>query len=89
MLVLSRKPGESILIGDHIEVRCVEVRGDVVRLGIVAPRDVKVWRKELLDEVMDANASAVASPPMDLLEIPLKGSRGVGKCAEGEVVDHE
>jgi carbon storage regulator len=76
VLVLSRKPGESIVIGDHIEVRCVEVRGDVVRLGIVAPKDVKVWRKELLDEVISANASAVASLSLSLTDIPLKGVQG-------------
>ncbi|MCX7827605.1 MAG: carbon storage regulator CsrA [Thermanaerothrix sp.] len=80
MLVLSRKPGESIVIGDNIEIRCVEIRGDVVRLGIVAPKDVKVWRKELLEEVGMANASAVASSPLSLSEIPLIGVR-----VEGEV----
>ncbi len=74
MLVLSRKPGESIVIGNHIEVRCVEVRGEVVRLGIVAPKDVKVWRKELLDEVMRANASAVASSSLRLVDIPFKAA---------------
>lgn len=76
MLVLSRKPGESIVIGNHIEVRCVEVRGEVVRLGIVAPKDVKVWRKELLDEVMRANASAVASSSLRLVDIPFKVAPG-------------
>lgn len=77
MLVLSRKPGESIIIGDHIEIRCVEIRGDVVRLGIEAPKDVKVWRKELLDEVVRANASAVASSsPKDLSDLPMRLKAG-------------
>jgi carbon storage regulator len=47
MLVLSRKVGESIVIDDHIKVTVVEIRGDKIRLGIEAPRDVAVWREEL------------------------------------------
>lgn len=58
MLVLSRKPGESISIGPDIEIHCVEIRGDVVRLGIVAPKSVKIWRKELLEAVERENVSA-------------------------------
>ena len=44
MLVLSRKKGESIMIGDHIEVKVISVEGDQVKLGIVAPKTVKVHR---------------------------------------------
>lgn len=47
MLVLTRKKDESIIIGDGIEVCIVEIRGDKVRLGIEAPRDVPVHRKEV------------------------------------------
>lgn len=47
MLVLSRLPGESIVIGGLVLVQVVEVRGDKVRLGIVAPRDVRVDREEV------------------------------------------
>ncbi len=47
MLVLTRKVGESICIGDDVEVRIVEMRGGKVRLAIEAPRDVNVRRKEL------------------------------------------
>ncbi len=47
MLVLSRKVGESIVIDDHIKVTVVEIRGDKIRLGIEAPRDIAVWREEL------------------------------------------
>jgi carbon storage regulator CsrA len=49
MLVLSRKHNESIHIGDDIEVKIVKIRGNVVGLGIVAPKNVKVMRNELLD----------------------------------------
>lgn len=49
MLVLSRKPGQSLQIGDNITVTVLEVRGHVIRLGIEAPRDVRVLRGELED----------------------------------------
>lgn len=58
MLVLSRKPGEAIRIGDDIEVSIIEVRGDTVRIGIDAPRSVDIFRKELLDQVQSANVEA-------------------------------
>lgn len=58
MLVLSRKPGEAIRIGDDIEVSIIEVRGDTVRIGINAPRSVDIFRKELLDQVQSANVEA-------------------------------
>lgn len=64
MLVLSRRVGESIVIGDgagQITVTVLEVRGDVVRVGIDAPRSVSVHRAELLEQLADANATA-ASP---------------------------
>ena len=51
MLVLSRQKDESIIIGDDIEITIVDVRGDKVRLGIVAPRTVSVHRKEVYDAI--------------------------------------
>ncbi|SMG18633.1 carbon storage regulator CsrA [Dethiosulfovibrio salsuginis] len=58
MLVLSRKPGESLLIGQEMEITVVEVKGDSVRLAIKAPRDVPVWRKEVMDDIKAANLKA-------------------------------
>ena len=58
MLVLSRRVGESIVIGDGIMITVLEARGDNIRLGIVAPREVAVNRSELLTE-RDAAASNV------------------------------
>ena len=52
MLVLSRKKNESIVINDDIVVTIVEIRGDKVRLGIEAPRDVPVHRREVLDAIL-------------------------------------
>jgi len=64
MLVLSRRIGESVVIGDDVTVTILEVRGDVVRVGIDAPRSVAVHRAELLAELEDSNRAA-ASPTED------------------------
>lgn len=58
MLVLSRKPGESIIIGDGIEVRVCKIDGDVVRLSVEAPRKIAIYRKELYDEIRESNRDA-------------------------------
>ncbi|MEJ5867352.1 carbon storage regulator CsrA [Pseudokineococcus sp. 5B2Z-1] len=60
MLVLTRRAGESIVIGDDVVVTVVEVRGEVVRLGIDAPRSVQVHREEVYRAVVEANRSAAA-----------------------------
>jgi carbon storage regulator len=54
MLVLSRKKNESIIINDHITVTVVEIRGDKVRLGIEAPKDVSVHRREVYEAIRQA-----------------------------------
>jgi len=58
MLVLTRKTNESIVIGDNIEVVIVDVRGDSVKLGIKAPLQISVNRKEVYDEICAANLEA-------------------------------
>lgn len=64
MLVLSRRVGESVAIGDDVVVTVLEVRGDVIRVGIDAPRSVAVHRAELLVQLESVNQSA-ASPSDD------------------------
>ncbi|MCC2307247.1 carbon storage regulator CsrA [Cellulomonas chengniuliangii] len=61
MLVLSRRVGERLVIGDNIVVTVIEVRSDGVRLGIDAPRDVRVHRAEILEAVTAANVEASAA----------------------------
>ena len=62
MLVLSRKKGESIIIRDNIVVTVVELRGDKVRLGIEAPRDVPVHRREIYEAIKRSEGSRIESP---------------------------
>lgn len=59
MLVLTRRKNQSIVIGDDIVITVLEVKGDQIRLGITAPRDVQVYREELLADLTEANRSAV------------------------------
>ena len=66
MLVLSRRVGESIVIGDEVTVTVLEVRGDVVRVGVGAPRHVAVHREELWRELEESNRAA-ASPSEDVI----------------------
>ncbi|MHC4121360.1 MAG: carbon storage regulator CsrA [Planctomycetota bacterium] len=64
MLVLSRQRDESIMIGDNVEIIIVDVRGDKVRLGITAPKDIPVHRREIYDAIQrEKNEKAEAESP--------------------------
>ena len=66
MLVLSRQRDETIMIGDDIEVPVVDIRGDKVRLGINAPKEISVHRKEVYDAIRRENRAAAQVKPEDL-----------------------
>ncbi|CAN5507226.1 hypothetical protein BH10ACT10_BH10ACT10_15500 [soil metagenome] len=66
MLVLSRRVGESLVIGDDIVITTLEQRGDIVRVGVGAPRHIQVSRQELLVEIERTNRAAV-SPSADVV----------------------
>jgi carbon storage regulator len=67
MLVLTRRAGESVMIGDDVVITVLEARGDVIRLGIRAPKDVRVHREEVYRELQAANREA-ASPSDEAVE---------------------
>jgi len=58
MLVLSRQPGETIMIGDQIAVKILEVSGETIKIGIDAPRSVSIYRKELYQAIQEENKTA-------------------------------
>lgn len=62
MLVLGRRRGEDIMLGDNIRITIVDIQGDMVKIGIEAPKDVKVYRKEVYDEICLENQRAVSNP---------------------------
>jgi carbon storage regulator len=64
MLILSRKINEKIMIGEDISVSIIEIRGDQVRLGVDAPKTVKVFRQEVFDAIMAENRAAARSSPV-------------------------
>jgi carbon storage regulator len=70
MLVLSRQRDESIIIGDNIVVTIVDVRGDKVRLGIEAPREVSVHRREVYEAIQRENQQAARIQPEDARRVP-------------------
>ena len=71
MLVLSRRINESIQIGTDIEIMVIDVRGDVVRLGINAPQSTQIWRKELRDIIVKENRSASEAASTRTPQLPL------------------
>ena len=68
MLVLTRKPGEKIFIGDSISLTVVEVKGDNVRLAVDAPRDVKVYRGEIYEAIIIENKAAAMGGDLKQLD---------------------
>lgn len=72
MLVLTRKKGESIMIGDNIEVKLISVDGDQVKLGIVAPKSVKVHRSEIFEAIQQQNKEALEIAPDFMKNLKIK-----------------
>jgi len=72
MLVLSRKTNESIIIGENIEILIVDIKGDQVKLGINAPKDVSLYRGEIYDEIQKENKAAAKSMLTDDIQSLLK-----------------
>ncbi|MBQ7558604.1 MAG: carbon storage regulator CsrA [Lachnospiraceae bacterium] len=60
MLALSRKRGESLIIGNNVEVTILDVKNEQVKIGISAPREVPIYRKEVWIQIQEANKAAAA-----------------------------
>lgn len=72
MLALSRKKNEAIIINNNVEVTILEVKGDQVKIGITAPKDVPVYRKEVYLQIEEANRESVNVDGMEALRNLLK-----------------
>ncbi|SEO66397.1 carbon storage regulator CsrA [Paenibacillus sp. OK076] len=77
MLVLTRKKGESIVISDDIVLTVLSVEGENVKLGIRAPRDIDIYRKEVLDAIEQNNQNAAMN--LDILQKTIKDLGGLTK----------
>ena len=78
MLVLGRRPGENIRIGDDIKVIVLEVRGGQIKLGIEAPLEISVHREEIYERIQRQNRRAAGIAPEDLTEAARNLRRSAG-----------
>ncbi len=76
MLALTRKVGERIVIGDNIVLTIVDIKGDSIRLGIDAPKEIKIYRGEIYDTIVAENQQSAQTVTLDKLDI-LKGIKSL------------
>lgn len=67
MLALTRKKGEALVINNNIEVTILEIRGDQVKIGISAPKDVPIYRKEVYLQIQEENKESISTSSFDVL----------------------
>lgn len=72
MLALSRRKGEALIINNNIEITVLEIKGEQVKIGISAPKEVPVYRKEIYIQIQEANAEAANKDNIDQLKNLLK-----------------
>ena len=60
MLALTRKKGEALVINNNIEITILEIRGDQIKIGITAPKDVQIYRKEVYLQIQEENKAAIS-----------------------------
>ncbi len=68
MLALTRKKGESIVINNNVEITILEVRGEQIKIGISAPKDVSIYRKEVYLQIQEENKAALEVSTLDALK---------------------
>jgi len=80
VLVLSRKPDQTLMLGSDIAITVLAIEGDRVKLGVTAPRHITVLRKEIFQQVQSANAGAATSttnPPLEAIASALRAGAQV------------
>ena len=68
MLALTRKKGEALMINNNVEITILEVRGDQVKIGIDAPKDVPIYRKEVYLQIQEENKASFSTEALDTLK---------------------
>lgn len=68
MLALTRKKGEALVIGNDIEITILEIKGDQIRIGIQAPKEIPVYRKEVYIQIQESNKEAAGVESLDALK---------------------
>ncbi|GFH94066.1 translational regulator CsrA [Lachnospiraceae bacterium] len=68
MLALSRKKNEAIIVNNNIEITILEVKGDQVKIGVTAPKEVPIYRKEVYVQIQEANQDSVSADGMAALK---------------------
>lgn len=76
MLALSRKKNEAIVINNDIEVTILDVKGDQVKIGVSAPKEVPVYRKEVYEQIQNINKEAISAEGIEALGSLLKQEKG-------------
>ncbi len=71
MLILTRKPGESLYIGDSVKITIVEIKGHQIRVGIEAPQEMRIYREEIYLQILEENKTAAQSS--DVSDAALEG----------------
>lgn len=68
MLALTRKKGEALVINNNIEITILEIRGDQIKIGITAPKDVPIYRKEVYLQIQEENKAAISVDSAEILK---------------------
>lgn len=68
MLALSRRKNEALIINNNVEITILEIKGEQVKIGITAPKEVPIYRKEVYVQIQDANKAAVETDGMEALK---------------------
>ena len=68
MLALSRKKNEALIVNNNVEITILEIKGEQVKIGITAPKDVPIYRKEVYTQIQDANKEAVDTDGIEALK---------------------
>jgi carbon storage regulator len=86
MLILSRKPGETLVIDGRIRVKVIRVEGDVVKIGIEAPAEVSIHRQEVYEEIQRNNREAITQPQPKLPRLPASSQPATGKSQKTSAI---